>query len=159
MLSAHWRASHNAGGSPGADDPVAPTGYAAWKLFHFNALEQADPAISGQDANPDGDRWSNFTEYAFVTDPRADGGAAQPHARIEGDQLKLVFRRPRAAPDVVYRLDIAHSADGDWEDAGSEVVLAVIATDADAEVVEATFQTAIGHEASRYVRLAALPSP
>ncbi len=79
-----WRASVNPGGSPGLDEPAALSGFQTWKLSHFTLAERNDPAISGPDANPDGDRWPNFTEYAFVTDPRTSGGELLPTARVEG---------------------------------------------------------------------------
>ena len=94
------------------DEPAALTGFQAWKVIHFTPAERGDPAISGPDANPDGDRWSNFTEYAFVTDPRTSGGELLPTARVEGGLLKVVFRRLKSPSDVAYRLDIATERTG-----------------------------------------------
>jgi hypothetical protein len=158
-LAVNWRSSVNPGGSPGADDPAVPTGFSAWKLLHFTTAEQSDPAISGPDANPDGDRWPNFAEYAFVTDPRASDGEFLPTARVDGGLLKVVFRRLKAPSDVAYRLDIATELNGEWQEAGNEVVLQVVGTDEASETVEATFQTPVPFRTLLYLRIVALPIP
>jgi hypothetical protein len=44
--------------------------YAAWKQAHFTAAELADPNISGDNADPDGDSFVNSAEYIAGTDPR-----------------------------------------------------------------------------------------
>jgi hypothetical protein len=48
----------------------APDDYAAWKARHFTPAELANPAISGDDADPDADAQSNRAEYQSGTDPR-----------------------------------------------------------------------------------------
>ena len=65
---AWWRASSQLGGSPGEADSVADP-YANWKAAHFSADQLADPAISGDEADPDGDRLSNQSEYIAGTSP------------------------------------------------------------------------------------------
>ena len=42
-----------------------------WLNTHFNMSEQGDPLISGDDADPDGDGYSNDEEFRFQTDPRS----------------------------------------------------------------------------------------
>jgi hypothetical protein len=50
---------------------VAPgDAYATWKQAHFTAAELADPNISGDNADPDGDSFPNSAEYIAGTDPR-----------------------------------------------------------------------------------------
>lgn len=50
---------------------VAPgDAYAAWKQTHFTAAELADPNISGDAADPDGDTFVNSAEFIAGTDPR-----------------------------------------------------------------------------------------
>jgi hypothetical protein len=43
--------------------------FAAWKNIHFTPAQQADPAISGDDADPDQDGASNRQEFLAGTDP------------------------------------------------------------------------------------------
>ena len=59
-LKTNWR--------PGL--PTLITGMEAWKAKYFNAVEITDPAIAGDNADPDGDGQSNFQEYLSGTDPR-----------------------------------------------------------------------------------------
>ncbi len=47
---------------------------AFWQATQFSGDELEDPAISGMDADPDGDGDNNLIEYAFGTNP--NGGAA-----------------------------------------------------------------------------------
>jgi hypothetical protein len=128
-------------------------------LNHFTEAERGNPAISGPDANPDGDRWSNFAEYAFVTDPQGTGGEVVPAARVEAGVLKVTFRRLKSPADVAYRLDTATQPNGGWGQAGSEVVLRVISSDDTTETVEAVFPAGISTGNALFLRIVALPSP
>jgi hypothetical protein len=50
---------------------VAPgDAYGAWKSANFTAAELANPNISGDNADPDGDGLSNIAEYIAGTNPR-----------------------------------------------------------------------------------------
>ncbi len=49
---------------------VRDDAYNAWRLFHFTAVELANPDISGDDADPDHDRQSNRDEFLSGTLPR-----------------------------------------------------------------------------------------
>jgi hypothetical protein len=46
------------------------SGIATWKQLYFNAAELANPAISGDGADPDGDTLTNQEEYITGTHPR-----------------------------------------------------------------------------------------
>jgi len=48
------------------------TDYEAWRRDHFTTAEPADPDISGDDADPDQDRFSNLREYLAGTNPNDD---------------------------------------------------------------------------------------
>ncbi|MCI0744863.1 MAG: hypothetical protein L0Y58_05590, partial [Verrucomicrobia subdivision 3 bacterium] len=50
---------------PQADDP-----YNEWRRGYFTLLEQLDPAISGQTADPDADGYNNWTEFLLGRHPR-----------------------------------------------------------------------------------------
>ena len=42
----------------------------AWRRGYFTAAELTDPQVSGPDADPDGDRLTNYQEYLCGTHPR-----------------------------------------------------------------------------------------
>lgn len=59
-----WQASELAGGTP------AQNGFAEWKKLFFSADELADPAVSGELADPDHDGFANKQEFLSGTDPK-----------------------------------------------------------------------------------------
>ena len=67
-VGANWVASALVGGTPGG---IA--NFAGWQNSFFNAAELADASISGPDADPDGDGWTNFIEFALGSLPRDRG--------------------------------------------------------------------------------------
>jgi hypothetical protein len=48
---------------------VGKIAFALWQSEHFNVEQLADAEISGRDADPDGDRLSNYQEFVAGTDP------------------------------------------------------------------------------------------
>jgi hypothetical protein len=97
--------------------------FTGWRAQYFTALELADPAVSGLDADPDGDQITNAGEYAFGSDPRvANGGkgikilpGGNPH---RDGNLRLVYERPANAADINYILQ-ASTNTGGWFDGTS----------------------------------------
>ena len=82
------------------------TAFTAWQTTHFNSSELANAAVSGDDADPDGDGLANLAEFALGRDPRlADAAAAWTTAvqNIGGaDYLTLTFKRRAPALDLAY---------------------------------------------------------
>ncbi len=64
-LGGNWRASAVVGGTPSGS-----VDFAAWQASFFTAAELTNSAISGPDADPDGDGWTNFMEFALGALPR-----------------------------------------------------------------------------------------
>lgn len=61
----HWVPSALPGGSPvGAGKYLD---YAVWAAWTFSAQERADPLVSGQFADADGDGWSNMAEFVLAS--------------------------------------------------------------------------------------------
>jgi hypothetical protein len=72
---------------------VAP--YQTWRLAYFTTAELANPAISGDSADPNSDGVSNFMHYAAGQNPkRTNGGPPLVFADASGIPV-LEFRRPR----------------------------------------------------------------
>jgi hypothetical protein len=76
----------------------------AWRRTHFSTGELADPAISGDLADPDQDGLANLLEYALGLDPKT-ADASPLSARIESGQFTLTYARSQTAPDVVLVLE------------------------------------------------------
>lgn len=68
--------------------------YEDWRAQYFTAAELADPAISGDDADPDGDGIPNLVEFAFNLNPRVASRSNLPRAFIdtEGGQTYLYIQ-------------------------------------------------------------------
>ena len=63
----NWRASREIGGSPGTQDSISID---AWRTGVFSVEDLANPIISDDSADPDGDGLSNLLEYIFATNPK-----------------------------------------------------------------------------------------
>jgi hypothetical protein len=94
---------------------------AAWKQTVFSAAQLADPAISGNEADPDGDGFNNVLEYAFNLDPNVadrdtipNGDRGGPmilsirawNPEIGGEQefFGVMFIRRKAPVDLNYHI-------------------------------------------------------
>jgi hypothetical protein len=93
--------------------PVGQT-LAAWKSRVFTAAQLNDPAISGNNADPDNDGVINALEYAFnlnplVSDRNGEGGIPKPsRVRIDNQEyLRVTFVRRAAPVDVRYTAQIS----------------------------------------------------
>ena len=69
----NWKTSEIIGGSP--DGTIQ---FDQWVQGNFSAPEQADPTVSGPNADPDGDGWSNLFEFAFGSAPTINGNRPSP---------------------------------------------------------------------------------
>ena len=84
--------------------------YADWAAEHFTAAELADPAVSGRDADPDGDRLTNWQEFLAGTDPNsADSVLKVTHVRRVADGLELSWS---SVPGRSYRIALSESMFG-----------------------------------------------
>jgi hypothetical protein len=87
--------------------------YAAWKQAHFTAAELADPNISGDNADPDGDSFANSAEYIAGTDPRNGQSYLGLGAITTQTGASLVFE---AMPNRSYDIFTRETVDsGIWD--------------------------------------------
>jgi hypothetical protein len=70
-----------------------------WRRANFTAAELADPQISGDSADPDGDGLPNLVEYALGLPPKVANGNPLS-AQIMGDNFTVTYSRSKAATDV-----------------------------------------------------------
>lgn len=77
--------------------------FSAWQETKFTTGELADPAISGPNADPDGDGRPNLLEYAYGLEPLApDQDESTVTAGPNG--LTLTYPEVVAATDILYHL-------------------------------------------------------
>lgn len=67
---ANWRASSNAGGTPGL---VTAATFAQWQGHAFDDSDMVFPEIAGPTADPDGDGLTNLIEFVFDLPPNHPG--------------------------------------------------------------------------------------
>jgi hypothetical protein len=80
---------------PALEVMVARTEIEIWRLGQFG--EDADPAIAGDDDDPDRDGLANAIEFVLGTSPHAESSARRPTGRVDGESLVYSFRRSRAS--------------------------------------------------------------
>lgn len=93
-------------------------GFANWQSTSFNAAQLADPAISGELADPDRDGLVNLAEYALGLDPlTSDAQVRVPAVSWDGTNWMFTWIRPTDRPDITYTAET--SADlASWSSTG-----------------------------------------
>lgn len=89
-------------------------GYAVWAAQHFTAAELANPTVSGEGADPDGDLMTNRDEYLAGTDPRDPVSALELTAQAVaagGTRLRCAGVAGRT-----YRFQRTDAVGGGWTD-------------------------------------------
>lgn len=66
---------------------IEADGYTIWQAT--TEWKNLPPADRAPEADPDGDKWSNFWEYAFGEDPLQAGGSQFPQLHLNGDSVDL----------------------------------------------------------------------
>ncbi len=80
-----------------------------WQREHFTSVQLADPAVSGWQADPDGDSAQNLTEYATGQNPLDAAGNASLQLQLESGKTVITLPRRRTAEDVI--ISVEHSLD------------------------------------------------
>jgi hypothetical protein len=106
-----WEVEMTATKGPGGGYPdvyfdalvFASIGYEAWRTTKFTTAELADPAISGDEADPDRDGLCNLLECAFGLEPKtADIAGKLPYTDTAGGPLTFTYRQSKAAGDLIF---------------------------------------------------------
>ena len=89
--------------------PATP--YTAWQNSHFTAAQLANPAVSGDLADPDGDGIVNLLEYALNLDPLSASRTGLPGAATTtqngATNLTLTYTKVKAATDLTYTVEVS----------------------------------------------------
>ena len=74
--------------------PPAAISYDNWRLAEFSTQQAADPMVSGPEANPDNDGFTNLEEFAFGGDPLVpDASLLTPRLERAGNSWILTVRQ------------------------------------------------------------------
>ncbi len=123
-LPENWAASITLGGSPGTDEARRTIG--DWKRERFSVAELADPAISGDLADGDGDGLSTLMEYALGADPHRPDAYLLPgvvSVLEDGEHYPgMRFRRSSGAGDLDYVIETSGNLI-DWLPAAGRVLV------------------------------------
>lgn len=88
------------------DFVVAPS-RDVWKQARFGP-SAGDPAVAGDDADPDHNGMSNLMEYALGIPAQGSDGNIAPSLTNVGGFLALTFTRPSAASDLIYTVQVSN---------------------------------------------------
>lgn len=104
-----------------------PSAFGSWRTAKFGAFA-GDPAISGPDADPNGNGLANLVEYAFGTDPLAAAASGILQSELKDGHLKLSFTRDATATDVTITVQASDTLAGAWTDLARSVAGAPFAS-------------------------------
>lgn len=110
--------------------------YEQWLVSEFSAAQLADPGISAEGADPDGDGKANLLEYATGGDPHAFDRTGDPVMVNTGGILSLQYIADTAKTDLTYQVKVSPDL-VTWTSA-AEVVTAMLASLETREVAFAT---------------------
>ncbi|HUF62388.1 MAG TPA: DNRLRE domain-containing protein, partial [Verrucomicrobiales bacterium] len=78
-----------------------------WLDQYFSAEEQADPAITGDLVDLDGDSLNTHFEYAFTLDPKTRDAEGGPRLEVGPGIPVLRLTRHTEAMDLTYRVEVS----------------------------------------------------
>jgi len=100
--------------------PVVLSAYETWKRNYFtNPADLADPAISGENGDPDHDGIPNLLEYGLGLLPGTTDTSGLPTAEVQSGYLTLTYRHNKQATDLLYMVEACGDiAGGKWSSIG-----------------------------------------
>lgn len=94
-----------------------PTGLENWRFTSFTAAELSNRTLSGNNADPDADGYTNLQEYALGTQPKVSTSKPAIPVNISGANLTLTYAKLRT--DVTYTVETSTTlAAGSWTTTG-----------------------------------------
>ncbi|MBC8008712.1 MAG: hypothetical protein H7067_01285 [Burkholderiales bacterium] len=124
----------------------------AWRFAAFGAGQLANPAISGNLADPDGDDHCNLLEYALGSEVLSADVTPLAVAVVD-NHLALTFRRRLGATDITYTPEVGSDLSG-WTSGPSVIEETIVEASGDGfETIRARDLTALGATPRRFMRL------
>jgi hypothetical protein len=135
-----------------------------WKLAKFSQSDLSDPAISGNDADPENDGFTNLMEYALGTEPKQHANPAElPGVIMESvngaTHLALRYRRPlNGRPGLTYNVQVSGDL-SNWTSGPTATTTVSTTPNGDGTVtVVVRDNLPVSSENQRFIRLQ-VPSP
>lgn len=154
-VASNWGISPTPGGDPAGASASTSMIYQIWKDQHFTAADLLDPAVSGNNADWDGDNLSTALEYALGLNPKvpnASPGYQATFAESGGnDYLALTLRRQKGAIDLDYEVQVDDALQG-WTPTAVEVGVSVDNGDG-TETVTIRDTVSVASGVKRFIRL------
>ena len=139
-------------------DYVVATPYTTWQARYFTAAQLANPAVSGDDADPDGDGIPNLVEYALNLNPEQANTQGLPvvgRTTAGGQQyLTLTYTAVIAATDITYVAQVCGDL-ASWASGTGYTALVSATNNADGMTQTVVMQdlTPVSSANARYMRL------
>lgn len=130
----------------------------AWRKLRFSPVDLANLALSGEDADPEGDGLPNLAEYAFATEPtQADGSPLEINQSTPGpgQPITLAYERPAMLSDIEFYWESCNNL-VDWRHTSPTQQQTGAGRDPSMERVEAAFAT---DSQMRFFRLGVARNP
>ncbi len=86
-----------------------------WKSMFFEPADWGNPAIVGDDADPDGDGSDNLTENALGLDPTQPDASGLPTIQMDAEGLLFTYRRLKSATDIAYKVEVTTDLTAGWQ--------------------------------------------
>lgn len=131
---ARVRATNSRGQTLGQDLTfTTPYDYLTWATEHFGAA-MTNQTWAGPAADPDGDGWSNASEFVFGLAPRVPDSAVRDVSEASG-RLTLTYARPRDRAGFTLLVEAATDLSGPWRSGPGAAVVTQITPEGPVEVL------------------------
>lgn len=142
----------NVGSDATTDELEIVTDWTAWRRANFTPAELGNPAISGPDANPDGDARDNIFEFLHVSDPNGFDIEDPVSSALNGsDETEWSFVRRIDRSGTTLMVRVSGNPDMSGATVLTNPTLAPI--DAESETATYTDDTAVAPDAPRYFQI------